>query len=272
VIGSGPRRVLAPVRNAAIGGRLRNVGGWLPGALTLGNLLAGFGSIVMAMQGRFWIAFWLIFAAAVLDGLDGRVARITGTVSEFGAELDSLCDAVSFAVAPSLLAFQLGVGTLGRVGWGACFVFVACGVIRLARFNATSGDTSDFIGLPIPMAAAAASMPALMTGGGVLPPLFVPAHGLLLVVTGLLMVSRLRYPSFKRLRFGPNPYRVLAIWSLVLAAFIVAAEWVAPVLVAGYLLSPSARRYWRRLEVATPDASDEEPSAPGGPLGSRGAR
>jgi CDP-diacylglycerol--serine O-phosphatidyltransferase len=169
-----------------------------------------------------------------------------------------LCDAVSFAVAPALLAFQLGVGDLGRFGWAACFVFVACGVIRLARFNTNSRETGDFTGLPIPMAAAAASIPALVTGGGSLPLELRPAHALLLVATGLLMVSRLRYPSFKRFRVGPSPHRALALWVLVLAAFVVAAEWVAPLMVLGYLVAPLARRWWRGIDVSDEAAEADE--------------
>ncbi len=223
-----------------LGRRLRNVGGWLPGVLTLGNLLAGFGAILMAIEGRFWVAFWLIVTAALLDGLDGRIARLTGTASTFGGQLDSLCDAVSFAVAPSLVAFQMGVGTLGRVGWAASFLYVACGVIRLARFNTASQeqDHDDFIGLPSPFAAALVSAPALLWADGTEWPGIFAAHALLLVLAGLLMVSRVRYPSFKTLRFGPKPYRLLALWAVVLTVFIVAAEWVAPLLVLAYLVLP----------------------------------
>jgi len=91
-----------------------HVGGWAPGILTVGNLLAGFASILMALEGRFLFAFWLVFAAAVLDGLDGRVARLTGAVTRFGGQLDALCDAVSFAVAPSVFAYLFGLSELGE--------------------------------------------------------------------------------------------------------------------------------------------------------------
>ncbi len=231
-----------PHRAARFGHRLRHVGGWLPGALTLGNLLAGFGAILMAMQGRYMIAFWLIFAAGLLDGLDGRIARLAGTSSNFGGQLDSLCDAISFAVAPAILAFQLGVGGLGRFGWAACFIYVACGVIRLARFSSAIHQDDDFIGLPIPSAAAAVTVPTIVTGGAPLAQGFATAEAMLLMAVGLLMVSRIRYPSFKRLRFDPRPYRVLAVWAVVLAAFIWAAEWVAPALVVAYLLAPVIRK------------------------------
>ncbi|MDH3283742.1 MAG: CDP-diacylglycerol--serine O-phosphatidyltransferase [Acidobacteriota bacterium] len=258
-----------------LGKRLRTVGGWLPGALTLGNLLAGFGAILMAMQDRFWVAFWLIVAAAVLDGLDGRLARLTGTASSFGGQLDSLCDAVSFAVAPSLVAFQMGVGTLGRFGWAACFLYVACGVIRLARFNIASQgrEHDDFIGLPSPFAAALVAAPALFWAEGPGWPGLSAAHAMLLVLAGLLMVSRVRYPSFKTLRFGPKPYRVLALWAVVLTVFIVAAEWVAPLLVLGYLVLPIFKSLTDRVlgesRAVVTDESDHEESAGDGAGGRR---
>ncbi|RMG44276.1 MAG: CDP-diacylglycerol--serine O-phosphatidyltransferase [Acidobacteria bacterium] len=233
--------------------------GWLPGALTLGNLMAGYAAILMATEHHYLIAWWLVFAAAVLDGLDGRVARLTGTTSGFGGELDSLCDAVSFAVAPSLLAFHMGVGGLGRAGWAACFLFTACGVIRLARFNAATTGGEDFVGLPIPTAAAVAAAPALLTHGEPIPPAFVPVHAAVLLVTALLMVSRLRYPAFKSLRFGPKPYRVLALWAAILAGFLAFAEWMLPALILGYLLTPAVRRWRARRAAARPPQAPDEP-------------
>ncbi|UCF68554.1 MAG: CDP-diacylglycerol--serine O-phosphatidyltransferase [Acidobacteriota bacterium] len=248
--------------------RLQGVAGWLPGALTLGNLLAGYAAILMASEGRFLVSCVLIFIAAALDGLDGRVARLTGTTSSFGGELDSLCDAVSFAVAPSLLAFHMGLGQLGRVGWAVCFLFAACGVIRLARFNAAPPAGGDFIGVPIPTAAAVASVPALLTGGAPIPPLYLPLHACVVLTTALLMVSRVRYPAFKQLQFGPKPYRVLALWAAILAGFLAFWEWMVPALILGYLLTPVARwlrdRPWRsRTAAAAPLARSGADDSPG---------
>lgn len=223
--------------------RLRGITGWLPGALTLGNLLAGYAAILLAGQGRLLTATVLVLVAGVLDGLDGRVARLVGATSDFGEELDSLADAVSFAVAPSMIAFHAGLAGLGRVGWAACFVFAACGVIRLARFNAAPHDHHWFIGLPIPSAAAAASCPVLLTGGDPVPERFVPAYAVAVVGIGLLMVSAIRYRTFKDIQFGRRPYRILAIWALLLAGLVAKAEWMIPGLVVFYLVSPL---WWRR--------------------------
>ena len=128
----------------------------LPNLITTGALFAGFYAVVSAMRGDFESAAVAIFAAMVLDGLDGRIARMTNTTSKFGAEYDSLSDMVSFGVAPSLVMFSWALGELGKFGWSAAFVYVACAALRLARFN-TQIDTADknyFTGLASPAAAA----------------------------------------------------------------------------------------------------------------------
>ena len=228
-------------------GRLKTVAGWLPGAITLGNVLAGFSAIMLASMDRFFIAAVLILAAGLLDGLDGRVARLTGTTSGFGEQLDSLADAISFTVAPSVLAFHLGVGDLGRFGWGACFLFTACGVIRLARFNAFTRTHHDFIGLPTPAAAATMACPILLVGGSPLPQWFPVLYGVLALVVALLMISPFRYRAFKDLRFGPKPYRALALWAGVLAGLIFMYEWFVPAVILAYLVSPLTRTVVRLL-------------------------
>ena len=128
----------------------------LPNLLTTCNLFWGFYAIIKALQGDFQMATYAIFLAAVFDVLDGSVAKLTKTHSSFGIQLDSLCDLVSFGVAPSLLIFQYSLQRLDRIGWIACFIYLACGTLRLARFNVSSYHgkaSSDFTGLPIPMAA-----------------------------------------------------------------------------------------------------------------------
>ena len=130
----------------------------LPSLLTTGNLFCGFYSIIASLQGKFDKAAWVFILAGLFDVLDGRVARLTRSSSEFGTQYDSLCDLVSFGVAPSILAFQLGLAGFGRIGWVVCFIYVACGALRLARFNVQSSlgaASGDFTGLPIPMAAGA---------------------------------------------------------------------------------------------------------------------
>jgi CDP-diacylglycerol--serine O-phosphatidyltransferase len=179
--------------------RFRRGASILPSVFTTGNLFLGFWSMVRALDGRFEEAALLIGGAVILDILDGRIARLTGTQSEFGAQLDSLADAVSFGVAPALLAYLWALGTLPRVGWPAAFLFLACGVLRLARFNIqhSSMDARFFVGLPIPAAAAtlAAVVFALPESPGG------RTHALLtlvlVIVLAFLMVSTYRYRSFK---------------------------------------------------------------------------
>ncbi len=251
-------------------GRLKLPAGWLPGALTLGNVLAGYSAILMAAQGRFLIACILIYAAAFLDFFDGRVARMTGTTSDFGEQLDSLADAVSFGVAPSMLAFHMGLHSLGRIGWGVCFLFAACGVIRLARFNALTGDSHDFIGVPIPTAAAVVACPALLLKGEPSPEWFIELHAVIVIGAGLLMVSRIRYLSPKNLRFGPKPYRALACWAAILAGLVMKHEWVVPGLLVLYLVSPIWFLIRRRFRSSSKDEEGGEggdeslPAADGG--------
>jgi CDP-diacylglycerol--serine O-phosphatidyltransferase len=128
----------------------------LPNAVTLAALFSGFYAIVMAMSGRFEVACIGIFAAAVLDSLDGRIARMTHTQSAFGEQMDSLCDMVSFGLAPALIMLEWGLKGLGKPGWIAAFVYCAAAALRLARFNVNIGvvDKRFFQGLPSPAAAA----------------------------------------------------------------------------------------------------------------------
>jgi CDP-diacylglycerol--serine O-phosphatidyltransferase len=128
----------------------------LPNAITLAALFAGFYSIVMAMNGRFEVACIGIFIAAVLDSLDGRVARMTNSQSAFGEQMDSLCDMVSFGAAPALIMYQWALKDLGKLGWIPAFVYIAGAALRLARFNVNIGvvDKRFFQGLPSPAAAA----------------------------------------------------------------------------------------------------------------------
>jgi CDP-diacylglycerol--serine O-phosphatidyltransferase len=174
----------------------------LPNAFTTAALFAGFYAIVAAMQGKFEPAAVAIFVAMVLDGLDGRVARWTNTQSEFGAEYDSLADMVSFGVAPALVMYQWSLSTLGKIGWLAAFIYTAGAALRLARFNTQVGiaDKRYFQGLPSPSAAAIVAG-AVWVGDN---------HELvgadlrwacffLTVAAGVLMVSNIRYYSFKDL-------------------------------------------------------------------------
>ncbi|MBM3298593.1 MAG: CDP-diacylglycerol--serine O-phosphatidyltransferase, partial [Deltaproteobacteria bacterium] len=128
----------------------------LPSLLTLSSIFFSFYSIVSAIKGEFILAAGLILVAGFFDGVDGKVARLTKTTTRFGLELDSLADVISFGVAPGLLMYLWGLSTYGRMGWVTAFVFVACGALRLARFNVQTGtiDPKRFVGLPIPASAA----------------------------------------------------------------------------------------------------------------------
>jgi len=156
------------------------------------------------MQGDFYAGAVAILVAMVFDGLDGRVARLTGTDSAFGAQYDSLADMVSFGVAPALLTFNWALTDLGKVGWVAAFIYTACVALRLARFNAhrENDDTTHFTGLASPPAAATAACLVWMgpTHGWTGPALDW-VHALLLTALGFLMISRFPYSSFKSVNF-----------------------------------------------------------------------
>src|ERR687886_1031331 len=129
----------------------------LPSLFTLGNMFCGYACIVYSMRGEYETAAPFIGFAIVLDMLDGRIARMTGTASDFGVQLDSMADVISFGVAPAILSFQWGLSPLGRLGWAAGFLFVTGAAMRLARFNIQSGSGGDkryFVGMPSPAAAA----------------------------------------------------------------------------------------------------------------------
>lgn len=174
----------------------------LPNLFTTTALFAGFYAIVAAMRADFENAAIAIFIAMIMDGLDGRVARLTNTESAFGAEYDSLADIVSFGIAPSLVAYSWGLSSLGKPGWLVAFFFAAATALRLARFNSriASQDKRYFQGLPCPSAAGlVAGMIWVAHDYGV------PGHRLWVIaaivtlITGALMVSTFRYYSFKDL-------------------------------------------------------------------------
>ncbi len=185
----------------------------LPNLFTSAALFSGFFAVIAAMNGSFEKAAIAIFVSMVLDGLDGRVARMTNTQSEFGAQYDSLADMVSFGVAPALVAFSWALHDVGRFGWFAAFVFVAGAALRLARFNTQIGsvDKRYFIGLASPAAAAViAGMVWVGTEFEVDPARYAPAIAVLVSAMGILMVSNFHYHSFKDIDLkGKVPFVVL---------------------------------------------------------------
>ena len=205
----------------------------LPNLITTAALFSGFYAIIAAMNGRFEVAAVAVFVAMILDGADGRVARWTNTTSEFGAQYDSLADLVSFGVAPAVVIYQwalvhmaLESAAWGKVGWMAAFIYVACGALRLARFNVQieEVDKRYFIGLPSP--ASAAIMVGMVwffqdldvTGRSVQIPALIMTIG-----AGLLMVSNVQYTSFKDFDYRSKvPY--LAVLAVVLAFALAAID------------------------------------------------
>lgn len=184
----------------------------LPNLITTGALFAGFYAIVAAMNSDFVSAALAIVVAGVLDGMDGSVARMTNTQSKFGAEYDSLSDCVAFGVAPGLVAYSWALTELGKVGWAAAFIYVACAALRLARFNvqAASSDKRYFIGLPSPSGAGLiATLVWLGASRGVDGNDIGWLVALATAGAGMLMVSSVLYPSFKEYRIGRVPMRAL---------------------------------------------------------------
>jgi CDP-diacylglycerol--serine O-phosphatidyltransferase len=203
----------------------------LPNLLTTAALFAGFYAIVAAMNGKFAQASVAVFIAMILDGLDGRVARLTNTQSEFGAEYDSLADMVSFGLAPALVMYEWSLSSLvehgwqwGKLGWLGAFIYVAAAALRLARFNtkASSTDKRYFQGLPSPSAAAVVvGMVWVCFDLGIKGPDVAWIALPLTVITGALMVSKVSYYSFKDIDFRNRvPFVAMLIVVLI---FVVAS-------------------------------------------------
>lgn len=202
----------------------------LPNFFTAASIFTGFYAISMALHAHFESAAWFIFLALIFDGLDGRVARLTNTTSQFGIEFDSLADIVAFGVAPAFLLYMYVGEQYGRIGVGVSALFIIFGAVRLARFNVmtTRIEPTVFIGLPIPTAAIMISIAVLFFENYLLG----YQKGLLLplaIVLALLMVSNIRYPSFKKINFQAFHFtRFLAVAVLVaLGVFIYPIEGMA---------------------------------------------
>ena len=192
---------------------------FLPSMFTTGSLFAGFFAIVKAINGDFEASVIALYIAMFLDGIDGRVARWTHTESEFGAQYDSIVDMVSFGLAPALIMYQWALSGLGKMGWLAAFVYSAGAGMRLARFNARddSAEKHNFFGLPSPAAAAliVGFVWAMYSYG--FPGRDISILGLIMTLTaGVLMVSNVRYRSFKDLNARKRiPFMFMLIIPLV---------------------------------------------------------
>ncbi|MBS0194643.1 MAG: CDP-diacylglycerol--serine O-phosphatidyltransferase [Proteobacteria bacterium] len=247
----------------------------LPNLLTTGGMFAGFYAILAAAIGHFETACIAVFVAAMFDGIDGRIARLTGTSTEFGVQYDSLADLVSFGMAPALVMYHWALSTLkldsvtlGKAGWSASFLYAACAALRLARFNSQVGvvDKRWFIGLASPAAAAVVvsfvwTMDHLGYSGE---QMRFAALGVT-VAAGLLMVSRLRYTSFKGGRTNPSPpgERVPFMLLLVVVLMIVAINIYPSVLLLAiswlYALSGPAMWLWNKIRRKSPSTPAQTP-------------
>lgn len=229
----------------------------LPNLFTTGAMFAGFYAIIASIGGRYTDAAVAVFIAAVLDGMDGRVARMTGTQTEFGVQYDSLSDLISFGLAPALVMYTWSLSALrdfgplwGKLGWAAAFIYAACAALRLARFNTQVGvaDKRYFQGLASPAAAAVCmSFVWSVDKFGLAGSDFSFVTALIAVVVGLLMVSRFRYFSFKSLPMGDRQ-RVPFVWMVVAVLLLALLVLDTPrVLFAGfaiYLLSGPVWTIW----------------------------
>ena len=198
----------------------------LPNLFTTAALFAGFYAVLAAMNGQFEKAAIAIFLAMILDGLDGRVARMTNTQTAFGAEYDSLSDMVAFGLAPSLVMYEWSLSSLGKLGWMAAFIYTAGAALRLARFNSRL-DTADkrfFTGLPSPSAAAILAGFVWVAVDNALPGQDLAWLALVLTAgAGLLMVSNILFHSFKQIDFkGKVPF--FGIVAVMLAFAVILSE------------------------------------------------
>ncbi|HYG62680.1 MAG TPA: CDP-diacylglycerol--serine O-phosphatidyltransferase [Thermoanaerobaculia bacterium] len=269
-----PRPRIRPVRRGAY---------MLPSLFTIGNILLGFYAVVLGLRATgavpgallphdvFGTAALLVFGAAILDSLDGRIARMTGTESDFGKEYDSLADVFTFGAVPALLTYLWGLSELGRAGWLVPFFFLVCTATRLARFNVQTKvvDARYFVGLPTPAAA-----------GTVCSILFFAPYAewrswmlvftlIAMALIGALMVSTIRYHSFKKLDLRKRwSYRVFVIIAAVILVIVFEPRATFLAIAVTYTLSGPAGYLWGRLRRRPGDADTMPPPLPpdaGGP-------
>ena len=238
----------------------------LPNLFTTSALFAGFYAIITAMSGDFERASIAVFIAMVLDGLDGRVARLTNTQSEFGAEYDSLADMVSFGVAPALVMYEWALSDLGRYGWLAAFIYTVSAALRLARFNTQIGiaDKRYFVGLASPAAAAVVVGFVWIAGDfGFSAKQLDWLAWAVTVVSGLLMVSNVRYYSFKTIDFkGKVPFFFLLVAVLIFVLVTIDPPKVLFMVFAGYALSGLVTTAWMLMRRRRQVQAGEEAEKP----------
>jgi CDP-diacylglycerol--serine O-phosphatidyltransferase len=225
----------------------------LPTLFTVGNLFCGFSSLIQSSRGQFEQAAVLIIVAGILDLLDGRIARLTGADSEFGVQFDSLSDLVSFGVAPAFLAWAWALAPLHRLGWLVVFLFVASAATRLARFNTQvhPGSRRFFAGLPTPPAAAAVACAAFAFPHPPSSPWTTASIATGVVLLAVLMISRIRYRSFKDIDLRHRRSYVLVVpLAAVLAAIAYKPAAAAMVLAGAYVASGPVAWIWTAIRRA----------------------
>ena len=205
----------------------------LPSLLTLSSIFMAFYAIIASIKGDFFLAGALILGAGFFDGIDGKVARLTKTTTRFGLELDSLADVISFGVAPAILVYNWALAPMAQIGWVSAFVYVACGALRLARFNVQSGniDPKRFNGLPIPAAAAMLATTVLFCHKIDIQP---DSLGLTIliavVVLSFLMVSSIKFNAFKDLTMVKEKPFASTVGFVLLLALVAVAPLIVPFL------------------------------------------
>ncbi|MDR2191284.1 MAG: CDP-diacylglycerol--serine O-phosphatidyltransferase [Endomicrobium sp.] len=243
-----------------------------PSLFTCGNMACGFLSMLASIEGNFTKAAWLLILSIAFDMLDGRVARMTKTTSEFGVQLDSLSDLVSFGLAPAVMMYQLVLNSMDKIGVAIAVLFVLCSALRLAKFNVTAKDGvvhSSFIGLPTPASAGLLisfvlsyelliaepgqalnfkTIPLLMKNM----PVFFKLMPVVMVVLSLLMVSTVPYASFKKFKFAkPKAFQLLVLIIILIALIIVFPQNIIFILFLLYALSGIANfilKYWNIIK------------------------
>jgi CDP-diacylglycerol--serine O-phosphatidyltransferase len=227
---------------------------FLPNTFTALNMACGFASIVFAMKGSFYIASMVLLLGAIFDSVDGRVARLTGTQSSFGEQFDSISDVISFGMAPALLLYLRFFQDMGRLGVIIPFVYLLCGALRLARFNANIDKvTSDYFqGLPIPGAALGVIGFILFSTEFSMGPWVKYIAAVYAVVYGFLMISNIPFASFKNSEFvKKNKRKVLAIIFLTFALILVYEQLMILCVISVYVLSCLIYDFAKRKEMAT---------------------
>jgi CDP-diacylglycerol--serine O-phosphatidyltransferase len=237
---------------------------FLPNIFTALNMACGFGSVLMAMRGKIQSAALLIILGSIFDSFDGRVARLTGTQSEFGEQFDSLSDLVGFGFAPSILMYQCFLHNLGRIGMALSFLFLLCGALRLARFNVNVHrvDPNFFQGVPIPCGAVAlvglvlitSAYPVILKTVPWLPPVYI-------LIYSFLMVSTIPFASFKKSPWLKRHRKLvfLLIFVVLAIVFTYPEEMIFSVTTA-YVLGCVAYDiyHWRQFRVLAEDDEEED--------------